>query len=304
MTTATSTVTSPRRVRRGSWLQSAWLFALPAVAVYSLFLVYPASQSLWLSLTDWDGLSPDLEFVGLANYQALVQDPTAQLAARNNLLWAVVTITAPVVLGLSLAVVLNGAVRAKPLLRTIFYTPAVLPLVAIGTIWGWMYDPGTGTINEALRTIGLGALAQPWLGQDSTALWATMVPAIWVRTGFPMLLYLAALQTIPHDLYESARIDGANGWQQFWHVTMPGLRAAHAVVVALSVIESFKVFDLIYTMTYGGPGRSTQVLGTWMYFNVFQYYNAGYGTAIAVVISLVAIAVGIPYIRSQTREDR
>ena len=119
-----------------------------------------------------------------------------------------------------------------------------------------------------------------------------------------MLLYLAALQTISKDLYESAKIDGASAWQQFRYVTMPGLKPAHAVVIALSVIESFKVFDLIYTMTYGGPGRSTQVLGTWMYFNVFQYYNAGYGTAIAVVISLAAVAVGIPYIRSQTREER
>lgn len=285
-------------------LSSPWLFALPAVAIYGLFLVYPAAQSLWLSLTDWDGLSPDYNFVWFENYRAMLDDPTARLAGRNNLLWALVTITGPVVLGLALAVILNGAVWAKPLLRTIFYTPAVLPLVAIGTIWGWMYDPGNGTINEALRFIGLGNLTQPWLGQDSTALWATMVPAVWVRTGFPMLLYLAALQSIENDLYESAKIDGAGRWQQFWYVTMPGLRSAHAVVIALSVIESFKVFDLIYAMTYGGPGRATQVLGTWMYFNVFQYYNAGYGTAIAVVISLVAVAVGIPYIRSQTREDR
>ena len=301
-----TTVAAPRSRTAGSrrWLTSPWLFALPAVAIYGLFLVYPAAQSLWLSFTDWDGLSPERSFVWFDNYRALLDDPTARLAARNNVLWAVVTITAPVVLGLALAVVLNGAVWAKPFLRTIFYTPAVLPLVAIGTIWGWMYDPGSGTINEGLRLIGLDGLAQPWLGQDSTALWATIVPAVWVRTGFPMLLYLAALQTISKDLYESAKIDGASIWQQFWYVTMPGLRSAHAVVVALSVIESFKVFDLIYAMTYGGPGRATQVLGTWMYFNVFQYYNAGYGTAIAVVISLVAIAVGIPYVRSQTREDR
>jgi raffinose/stachyose/melibiose transport system permease protein len=176
-----------------------------------------------------------------------------------------------------------------------------LPLVAVATIWGWLFQPSGGAVNETLEMLGLGALAQPWLGQDSTALWAAMVPAIWVRTGFPMLLYLAALQTIPRELYESARTDGATAWQQFRHVTFPNLRGAHYIVIALSVIESFKVFDLIYAMTYGGPGRSTQVLGTWMYFNVFQYYEAGYGTAIAVVITLIALAVGIPYVRSQTR---
>ena len=152
----------------------------------------------------------------------------------------------------------------------------------IASIWGWLYNPDQGAVNEFLRLIGLDSLAQPWLGQNSTALAAVMVPAIWLRTGFPMLLYLAALQTIPRELYESARTDGATAWQQFRHVTFPNLRGAHYIVIALSVIESFKVFDLIYAMTYGGPGRATQVLGTWMYFQVFQYYHAGYGTAIAV----------------------
>jgi len=129
-----------------------------------------------------------------------------------------------------------------------------------------------------------------------------MVPAIWLRTGFPMLLYLAALQGIPQEQYEAATMDGATRSQQFWHITMPNLKPAHYIVLALSLIDSFKVFDLIYATTYGGPGTATQVMGTWMYFNVFQYYQAGYGTAIAVVITLVAIAVGIPYVRSQTKE--
>jgi raffinose/stachyose/melibiose transport system permease protein len=131
-----------------------------------------------------------------------------------------------------------------------------------------------------------------------------MVPAIWLRTGFPMLLYLAALQGIPQDQYEAATMDGAGRFQQFWYITMPNLRGANYIVIALSLIDSFKVFDLIYATTYGGPGTATQVMGTWMYFNVFQYYQAGYGTAIAVVISLAAIAVGIPYVRSQTKEHQ
>jgi raffinose/stachyose/melibiose transport system permease protein len=214
----------------------------------------------------------------------------------------VVTLTVPVVMGLALAILLNGKVRGKPVLRLIFYTPAVLPLVSIASIWGWLYNPQYGAINEFLRLIGLDALAQPWLGQDSTALAAVMVPAIWLRTGFPMLLYLAALQGIPKELYEAATVDGATRWQQFLFVTMPSLKPAHYIVIALSLIDSFKVFDLIYAMTYGGPGTTTQVMGTWMYANVFQYYNAGYGTAIAVVITVVAIVVSIPYVLSQTRE--
>jgi raffinose/stachyose/melibiose transport system permease protein len=291
----------PQR-RGGGWWQP-WLFALPALAVYAVFLVYPALSSLWFSFTDWDGLSPTYNIIGLDNYVRLLSDPVVLTAATNNLLWSVVTITFPVALGLALALALNGRARGKPVLRLIFYTPGVLPLVSIASIWGWLYNPQHGAINSFLRLIGLDGLAQPWLGQDSTALWAVMVPAIWLRTGFPMLLYLAALQGIPAELYEAATVDGASRLRQFWHITMPSLRPAHYIVLALSLIDSFKVFDMIYAMTYGGPGTSTQVMGTWMYANVFQYYQAGYGTAIAVVITLVAIAVGIPYVQSQTRKQ-
>jgi len=289
------------RNRHGNGLV-AWGFAAPALLVYVAFLVYPALSSLWFSFTDWDGLSATYNVVGLGNYQDMASDPVVAQAAVNNLVWAVVTVVVPVVLGLVLAVSLNGKVRGKPVLRLIFYTPAVLPLVSVASIWGWLYNPQYGAINAFLRSAGLDSLAQPWLGQDSTALGATMVAAIWLRVGFPMLLYLAALQGISQDLYEAATVDGASRWQRFWHITMPGLRPAHYVVIALSVIDSFKVFDLIYAMTYGGPGTATQVMGTWMYFNVFQYNQAGYGTAIAVVITVVAVTVSIPYVRSQTKE--
>ncbi|WP_220039891.1 carbohydrate ABC transporter permease [Nonomuraea aridisoli] len=272
------------------------------MTVYVVFLVYPAVSSLWFSFTDWDGLSPAYNVVGLDNYARMLEDPVVLTAGKNNLIWSLVTIVFPVTLGLALALLLNGKVRAKPVLRLVFYAPGVLPLVSIASIWGWLYNPQYGAINSFLSLIGLGDLAQPWLGQDSTALWAVMVPAVWLRTGFPMLLYIAALQSIPAELYEAARVDGASRWRQFWHVTMPSLRSAHYIVLALSLIDSFKVFDMIYAMTYGGPGTATQVMGTWMYANVFQYYQAGYGTAIAVVITLIAIAVGIPYVRSQTRE--
>jgi raffinose/stachyose/melibiose transport system permease protein len=305
-TATADAVTTPRarpvRQKRRHGGLTPWLFALPALAVYIWFLVYPAFNSLYFSLTDWDGLSPTYNIVGLDNYKAMVNDDVVIQAAINNVIWTVVTIAVPVVLGLALAVTLNGRVRGKPILRMIFYTPGVLPLVAVASIWGWLYNPQFGAINSCLRLIGLDSLAQPWLGQDSTALAAVMVPAIWLRVGFPMLLYLAALQGINADMYEAATVDGATRWQQFWHITMPSLRPAHYIVLALSLIDSFKVFDLIYAMTYGGPGTATQVMGTWMYFNVFQYYKAGYGTAIAVVITVVAIAVSIPYVRSQTKE--
>ncbi|GAA4670666.1 carbohydrate ABC transporter permease [Phytohabitans rumicis] len=300
MATATASLAVRKKKKYGGL--TPWVFALPGLAVYIAFLVYPSLSSLFFSLTDWDGLSAGYHVVGLENYRAMAEDPVVTRAALNNLIWTVVTITVPMVLGLTLAVLLNGKARGKPLLRMLFYTPGVLPLVSIASIWGWLYNPDYGAVNAALRAIGLDGLTQPWLGQNSTALAAVMVPAIWLRTGFPMLLYLAALQAIPREQYEAATADGATRSQRFWHITMPNLRPAHYIVLALSLIDSFKVFDLIYATTYGGPGTATQVMGTWMYFNVFQYYHAGYGTAIAVVITLVAVAAGIPYVLSQTKE--
>jgi ABC-type sugar transport system permease subunit len=290
----------PRKRKQGGL--TPWLFALPAILIYVAFLVYPSLTSVFFSFTNWDGLSPTYDIVGVDNYTKMASDPVVGQAVVNNLIWTVVTIVIPVVIGLTLAMLLNGKVRGKPILRLMFYMPAVLPLISIASIWGWLYNPQYGAINEFLRVLGLGGLAQPWLGQDSTALAAVMVPAIWLRVGFPMLLYLAALQGISAEMYEAATVDGATRSQQFWHITMPSLRPAHYIVLALSLIDSFKVFDLIYAMTYGGPGTATQVMGTWMYANVFQYYQAGYGTAIAVVITVVAIAVSIPYVRSQTKE--
>jgi raffinose/stachyose/melibiose transport system permease protein len=296
-----STARAARRNSRRGGL-TPWAFALPALVIYVVFLVYPAMQSLFFSFTDWDGLSPTYNIVGAENYVSMLDDPVVLQAMVNNVIWTVVTITVPVVLGLLLAMALNGKVRGKPVLRLLFYMPAVLPLVAVASIWGWLYNPQFGAVNAALRAIGLDSLAQPWLGQDNTALAAVMIPAIWLRVGFPMLLYLAALQGVNTEMYEAATVDGATRWQQFWFITMPSLRPAHYIVLALSLIDSFKVFDLIYAMTYGGPGTATQVMGTWMYANVFQYYQAGYGTAIAVVITVVAIVVSIPYVRSQTKE--
>ncbi|MCL2515870.1 MAG: sugar ABC transporter permease [Microbacteriaceae bacterium] len=293
-----------RRPRRWGEGLNIWLFALPALLAYAVFLVSPAVQSIWISMTSWNGITPVKTFVGFANYAQIFHDPTALLAMRNNVAWTVVTIAVPMVLGLLLAIALNGATLLKPFLRTIFYMPAVMPGVAIATIWAWLYDPSNGAINATLKAIGLGALAQPWLGQSSTAFAAIMVPAIWVRSGFPMLIYLAALQGIPDELYESAKTDGANPWQNFWHITMPSLRQAHYMVLALSLIDSFKVFDMVYAMTNGGPGNSTQVLGTWMYFNVFQFYHAGYGSALAVLITIIALACGIPYVLSQMRDEK
>jgi raffinose/stachyose/melibiose transport system permease protein len=280
-----------------------YLFLLPALVWYLIFLVYPMYQSLVISFMDWDGLSANISYIGLENYRRLFfEDDTARQAILNNVLWTVGTLLIPSVIGLLLAVALDRQLVGRTFLRAIFYGPGILPLVAVGMIWAWMYNPQFGFINTILREIGLGSVARGWLSTYETALPATFITAIWGGVGFPMVLYLAALQAIPREQYEAAKMDGANGRQLFFRITLPWLREAHVIVFSLAVINSFKTFDLIYSMTYGGPGRITQVLGTWMYFNAFQYYHAGYGAAIAWVIAAITLVVAIPYIRHMSRE--
>lgn len=279
-----------------------WLFLAPALFFYTGFLVGPMLFTLYTSFFQWDGLSANMTFVGLSNYiRILFVDEVSQLALRNNLAWTIGAVTIPTTIGLALAVGLNSVSAVNKLLRTLYYMPAVLPLISVGLIWGWMYNPHFGVINVFLKSVGLGWLAGGWLSSYEMALPATFITYVWSNVGFPMMLYLAGLQAIPKEQYEAARIDGASRWQSFRHVTLPGLTEAHVIVLSLAVINGFRVFDLIYTMTYGGPGRSTHVLGTWMYFQSFQYYEAGYGAAISWVIAAIVLVVAIPYIRRMSR---
>lgn len=298
-------VVSSGRSKTWTKLRSAgarYVFTLPALVIYAVFLIYPAARTVRLSFTNWDGIKPTWRYVGWKNYDRLIHNEIMQLAMKNTLIWSVAIIVVPTVLGLYLAVLLNEEFRGRALFRTIFYAPGVLPLVGVALIWGWMYNPEFGVLNQFLDSVGLDRLAQPWLGQPSTALGATIVAGVWVRTGFPMLLYLAALQAIPKELFEAARLDGATGWRVFRDITFPSLGPTHVVVVALSVIDSLKVFDLIYAMTYGGPGNDTQVIGTWVYFNIFNFNKAGYGSAIAVVGASISLLIGIPYVLFQARK--
>jgi len=280
---------------------SRYWFLLPALVIYGVFLLYPMMFSFIVSLYNWDGLSPSKIFVGLRNYWKFFSDPTSLLVLRNNLIWTVFTLAIPTILGLLLAVFLNVGVRARVLFRCIFYSPAVLPLVAVGIVWSWIYNPMFGVINNFLKMIGLSSLGRPWLADPKIALYSVILTGIWQGTGFPMLLFLAGLQGIPKELYEAASIDGAGNLQNFWYITLPSLQETFVVVISLLVVNSLKVFDLIYVMTWGGPGRSTQVLGTWMYFNTFVYHRAGFGSSIAWIMTVISLIIVYPYVRVMSR---
>ena len=279
-----------------------YYFLAPAVLIYLAFLVAPMVTSFWYSLTSWSGTGPQ-HFVGLHNYQAIFSDPVSMLALKNTLIWAAVMVTVPTGLGLVLANLLKGRGWWKGPAQAILYLPAVLPMIGVAVLWGWIYNPQFGFLNSLLANVGLGSLAVDWLGSGNTVLPALLVAGVWVSLGFPVVLYTAGLQTISPELYEAARVDGGHRWALFRHITIPGLRQMHVVIIALEVISALQVFAIIYALTAGGPGNISQMLGTWMYFNIFSFHRVGYGSAIGWLLAAMALLVTIPYVLWMTRGD-
>ena len=277
-------------------------FLAPALVIYIAFLVVPFLGTFFYSLTDFTGLGSP-HFIGLSNYGGFFGDSATLSALRNTIIWTVTMVTVPTILGLLLANLLRGSGRWQAPVQAVFYLPSVLPMVGVALVWNWLYNPQFGFLNAFLGLIGFGSLAPDWLGSTATAEPALLVAGIWVSIGFPMVLYLAGMQTIAPELYEAARVDGASRWDLFWHITLPGLRQMHIVIIALEMISSLQVFALIYAMTAGGPGNATQVLGTWMYNNTFGFNKVGYGSAIGVVLTVMAMIVTVPYVLWMTRNE-
>jgi raffinose/stachyose/melibiose transport system permease protein len=279
-----------------------WLFLAPAMLIFGVVLVYPMLYSIWLSLFQWDGVSPIKTWVGIGNYVELfTANRVFWIALKNSIFWSLLSLFVPTSIGLALALVLNRAFRGRAFFRSVFYFPAILSMSIVGLIWSWMYHPNLGLLNQLLAAAGLSAWEQNWLSDPKISLTAVFVAATWHNAGLPMLLFLAGLQTVPKETLEAARIDGANSLQSFWYVTFPLLRETTMIVVAITAINALKVYDIIYVMTYGGPANRTQVLGTWMYFLTYNHNEVGLGTAIAVVLFMLTLIFAVPYTRYMVR---
>lgn len=306
MTVRTGSGGRTRRRRDGvPGLRGAAPFLAPALVLYALFLLYPMASAVWLSFTEWNGFATSSpEFVGLRNYLRLfTQDPVFWTAFRNTLVWVVLSLVVPTVLGLALAVGLNRRLLGRNLLRSVFYIPGVLASIAVATMWRWLYNPDYGLVNRVLDAVGLGAWSQQWLGDPKIALYSIFVAFVWQVTGFNMVLFLAGLQSVPAELLEAARVDGVNPWQSFRHVTLPALRSTTAVVLALTIISSLKVFELVVGMTGGGPAQSTQVLALWSYTESFGNHDFGAGGALATVLLVLTLLLVVPYMYWTLRRD-
>lgn len=288
-----------------SWGRSraAFLFVLPALALYLLFMVWPFIQSIWFAMTDWNGATATKNFVGLANFAELLRDDLFRLALRNNLVWVVVGTVSPLVIGLGLAMLLWNRPKGFTLFRTVFFLPHILLTVVIGIIWGWIYNPIFGILNKGLDSIGLEDISRGWLGDPNTALYAVLIAAIWAEVGFVFVILLAGLQNVSRDLLEAATIDGANAWHRFKDVTVPQLANVLNVVTALLLIGGFNVFDIIFVMTSGGPANATQTMATMTYDQAFTLNRVGYGAAISLVMTAISLVASVVFLKLRERGE-
>jgi raffinose/stachyose/melibiose transport system permease protein len=289
--------------RRRRWLKNslvAWLFMLPAVVLYAVFVLRPAVDVFGLSAYEWDGISRVRDWVGLDNFVRLLTDPVFWQAFRNNLIWLVLIVTFNVLVGLVAASLLSTAIRARFVFRLGYFLPVIQASIVTAMIWRWIYSPD-GLLNTTLKNVGLGWLARGWLGDLTFALPALAVAACWAGFGLSVVIFLAGMQGVDQSLYDAARVDGASSRQLFRYVTIPSLRNTITVVVLLQMIAAFQVFDIIWATTQGGPIRETEMLATYMFKRGFQQGEFGQGAAIAVVLCGIVLAFSAVYLLIQER---
>lgn len=275
-----------------------YLFLAPAVVMVGVLMLYPFVRSAYLSFTDYGGIgTPD--WIGLANYDQLINDPILEKSIRNTLLWVVGTLVLPVGLGLVIAV-LSFDMKGGAFYRVPFLLPYALSGTAIATVWQFMLVRD-GALNSVLNGVGLESLARSWLLRPPSNTWSMIVASTWQSVGVSVLLFLIGLQVIPKDPIEAARLDGAQGIRLFWDMTFPLLRPMTVVIVGISLVNSLKTFDIIWIMTQGGPARTSETLAVTMYRESFVILRHGYGSAIAVVLSAIVIAVSWLYLRRSLR---
>ena len=281
----------PRRTRLEPYV---WI--APALIVFCMFSLLPLLVGFWLGFVSWDGIGA-IRPVGLQNYADVLRDGRFWHAMGHNALYALGTVVGKLGLGLLLAVLLNQSLFGRAVFRTALFLPVVLSMVVVGLLWSWIYNWDFGLANSILTVLGLGALKQDWLGNPNLALGALMVVDIWKYFGFHMMIYLAGLQSIPSELYEAARIDGAGSRQLFLRITLPLLLPVTVINLVLATLSAFNVFDVVYVMTGGGPFMATDVAMMEIYQQAFQFGHFGYAASMSIVLFAVVSMIALTVLR-------
>ncbi len=267
------------------------VYILPGLLVYFALVLGPIIAAIGISFTEWNGIgSPN--WIGFGNYAKLLSDETFYVALKNNALFMVFYCVIPIVVGLSLAALVWSLRRREQFaLRTLLFLPYIMPTAVLGIIWHWLYNPAFGPINQALKLAGLGSIALPWLGDFTFVLPAVGIVASWYFFGFCMVLFLSGIQRIDPSLFEAAKVDGASGSRIFFFITLPLLLPEIRIALLLTIIASIKSFDLIFTMTRGGPANATLVPNTYMYELGFQLNRYGYASAVAIIGAILVFII-------------
>ena len=261
---------------------AAWLFILPAVTGILIFIIIPIFFSFGLSFARWDLLNP-MQFAGLDNYKEILTEPLFGKILLNTVVFAFSTSVLGVIIPIILAVILNSKIRGSEFFKTAYFLPFITPMIVIGIVWQWIFDPNIGLLNKVLH------LHINWLYDPHWAMPALIIVSVWKLIGYNMIIFLASLSGISNSMFEAAKVDGANPFETFLYVTIPLLSPTIFFVVIITAVSSFQIFDLIYLMTQGGPLDSTNVLVYAIYKNAFEYFNAGKASAIAYVLFVIIL---------------
>lgn len=269
-----------------------FFFLLPAFALYSVFVLYPAFQSLYVSFFRWRGFSPMMDaYVGLTNYIRLFISSDSLNAIRHNVILLVFFGVITLSMALFFAQALSFGIKGESLFRITFFFPNIMSMVIVGILWGFIYDPSFGLLNAFLRSIGLGKLCRAWLGDPGIVLYSIGFAKIWMSVGFYMILFLVTITNIPKQLYEAAELDGATHWHQFWYITIPLIWGVFQITIVFIIMSGIQIFALVWTLTEGGPNGASEVLATFMYKNAFFYDKLGFACAVA-FFSLMIVFIG------------
>jgi N-acetylglucosamine transport system permease protein len=281
-------------------------FVIPGLLMYSIFVLWPYAQALFVALTDWSGMTPTKTYIGFGNFTRLMDDAKFWNALKHNLQLLVLlplTILPIALLFSALTTQKVKGLRGSSFYRFLFFAPEVMSAVVIGVLWSFVYHPNIGLLNGVLRTIGLEGLTRAWLGNSQTVLWAIAAVIVWSGVGFYMILFMAGIQSIPADFYEAATLDGAGRWRSFRDITFPLLRDQLQVAYVFIGIGALDMFALVQVMAEGGgPGRAADVVARQMYDAAFQQSRFGYATAIGVVLLVLTLVLSLITIRLTSRE--
>ena len=267
------------------------LFIIPAMLPLLIFWIFPVILSFVLSFTKWDMIAPEIKWVGLNNYRSLLNNANFFRILGNTFTFSIGATVPNILLGLALALVLSNARRGVGLYRTLMFVPYITPMVAASIVWSWIYDPDTGLLNNILAIFGASPLK--WTGSKDTAMLSVIIVTVWKSVGYTMVFYLESLRKVPRSLIDASVVDGANGWQQFTHITLPMIAPTTFFLLIINTIGTMQAYDQIRVLTQGGPAGATRTLLYYYYTEAFGSFNTGKASAVAVILVIITVALSV-----------